>query len=91
MNKQQLVDAIAEETSLSKASAEKAVEALGKILRDELRKGGEVALYGVGSFRVTQRAARTSRNPRTGAELKIPAKKAPQFRAAKALKDAVAG
>ncbi len=95
MNKAQLIDAIAKnwadkrDGGVPKAVAEAAVDTLTAVIERELTTGGEVTLPGIGKLSVTQRAARTGRNPATGEALKIPAKKAIKFGVAKALKDAV--
>ncbi|MGF6709613.1 nucleoid DNA-binding protein [Luteibacter sp. W1I16] len=89
MNKSELITAIAEKSELSKADAGKALEAFIDAVKDSLKKGDDVALIGFGTFKLRSRAARTGRNPRTNAEIKIPASKAPAFTAGKALKDHV--
>lgn len=89
MNKGELIDAIAKEASLSKAAAGRALEAYFKAVKGTLKKGGTVAVVGFGTFGVTKRKARTGRNPQTGKEIKIGAKKVVKFKAGKALKDAV--
>ena len=89
MNKAELVAAIAEKTELSKKDAEKALKAFTDVVAEELKKGEKIQLVGFGTFEVTQRAARTGRNPQSGKEMKIPASKAPKFKAGKALKDLV--
>ena len=89
MNKTELIDAIAKESDLSKAAAGKALDAATDAITAALKKGDSVTLIGFGSFKVTQRAARVGRNPQTGKEIKIAARKAPGFSAGKALKDAV--
>ena len=89
MNKTELVAAIAEKTELSKKDAEKAVKAFTDTVAEELKKGEKIQLVGFGTFEVTQRAARTGKNPQTGKAIKIPASKAPKFKAGKALKDTV--
>jgi len=89
MNKAELIDAVASSADLSKASATQAVDAVVDTITDSLRKGDSVTLVGFGTFEVRARAARTGRNPQTGAELQIKASKAPAFKAGKALKDAV--
>jgi len=91
MNKSDLVAAIAEQTELSKKDAEKALGAFVDVVSDELAKGGKIQLVGFGTFDVAERSAREGRNPQTGATMKIPASKAPRFKAGKALKDAVNG
>ena len=89
MNKTELVAAIADEAGLSKKDAEKALKAFTDVVTEELKKGEKVQLVGFGTFEVSERAARTGKNPQTGAEIKIAACKAPKFKAGKALKDAV--
>jgi DNA-binding protein HU-beta len=89
MNKSELIEAVAKSSDLSKAAAGRAVDAAVAAITAALKKGDSVTLIGFGTFKVTKRAARTGRNPRTGAELKIAARKAPGFTAGKALKDAV--
>ena len=89
MNKAELIDAVAASADLSKADATRAVESTLSAISSTLAKGGSVALVGFGTFTVKQRAARTGRNPKTGAEIQIPATKVPGFKAGKALKDAV--
>lgn len=87
MNKTELVAAIAEKTELSKKDAEKAVKAFTDVVVEELKKGEKIQLVGFGTFEVSERAARTGRNPQTGAEMQIPASKSPKFKAGKAFKD----
>lgn len=89
MNRMELVAAIAEKTELSKKDAEKVLKAFTDVVAEELKKDNKIQLVGFGTFEVTQRAARTGRNPQTGKEMKIAASRAPRFRAGKALKDAV--
>ncbi|RXJ74706.1 DNA-binding protein HU-beta [Veronia nyctiphanis] len=89
MNKSQLVEKIAENADLSKASAGRALDALIEAISDSLKDGDQVALVGFGTFSVRERSARTGRNPQTGSEINIPAAKVPGFKAGKALKDAV--
>ena len=84
-----MVAAIADQAELSKKDAEKALKAFADIVAEELRKGEKVQLVGFGTFEVSERAAREGRNPQTGAVMKIPASKAPKFKAGKALKDSV--
>ncbi|MEI6227642.1 MAG: HU family DNA-binding protein, partial [Methylophilaceae bacterium] len=81
MNKSELIDAIAASAGLTKADAGRAIDATTAAITNALKKGDSVTLVGFGTFKVTQRAARTGRNPRTGAELKIAARKAPGFSA----------
>ncbi|KGJ94172.1 HU family DNA-binding protein [Colwellia psychrerythraea] len=89
MNKSELVEKIAEGADLSKASAGRALDSLIGSVTAELANGGDVALVGFGTYKVNDRAARTGRNPQTGAEIQISAAKVPAFKAGKALKDAV--
>ena len=87
MNKTELVAAMAASADLSKKDAEKALKAFTDTVAKTLKKGDKVQLVGFGTFEVSKRAARTGRNPQTGAEMKIKASKAPKFKAGKALKD----
>ncbi|SHI64213.1 HU family DNA-binding protein [Parasporobacterium paucivorans] len=89
MNKAELVAAIAVKTELSKKDSEKALKAFTDVVAEELKKGEKVQLVGFGTFEVTKRAAREGRNPKSGEPMKIPASKAPKFKAGKALKDTV--
>ena len=89
MNKADLIDAVAAAADLSKVAATRAVDAMLSGIVDALKKGEQVALVGFGTFEVRERAARTGRNPQTGAAIDIKAAKAPAFKAGKALKDAV--
>ncbi|SEI60366.1 DNA-binding protein HU-beta [Allopseudospirillum japonicum] len=89
MNKSELIDAIATSADISKATAGRALDAVIQSVTDSLKKGDSVALVGFGTFAVKERAARTGRNPQTGAEIKIEASKVPSFRPGKTLKDAV--
>lgn len=91
MNKTELVAQIAENSDLNKTQAAAALSATIDAVTGALAKGDTVALPGFGTFSVKERAARTGRNPATGAELKIPASRAPGFKAGKTLKDAVKG
>lgn len=89
MNKSELVKSIADKSGLAQDQATLALNGLTDTIRDTLAKGEEVALVGFGTFSVKERAARTGRNPATGETIQIPAKKAPVFKAGKALKAAV--
>ena len=89
MNKTELVANVAEKAGLTKKDAEKAVNALFSSIEEALVKKDKVQMIGFGTFEVKDRAARTGRNPQTGAEIKIPASKNPVFKAGKALKEAV--
>lgn len=89
MNKQELVSEIAVIADLNKTDSEKALNAIVASITDTLKSGDEVALMGFGTFKVTDRAARDGRNPRTGESIKIAAAKVPKFTPGKGLKDAV--
>ena len=89
LNKAELTEAIARSADISKAAAEKALDGALATITSKLSQGDSVTLVGFGTFRVASRAGRTGRNPRTGAELTIPAARVPKFVAGKALKDAV--
>jgi DNA-binding protein HU-beta len=91
MNKAQLIDAIAAEAGLTKADAKKALDAFIKATTQALKKGDRVALVGFGSFSVSKRSARTGRNPQTGREIKIAAKKVVKFKHGSDLADVVKG
>ena len=79
MNKAELIDAIASESKLTKVDSKKALDAFMKATSEALKKGNRVALVGFGSFTVVGRSARTGRNPQTGKEIKIAAKKVVKF------------
>ena len=89
MNKTELIDAVAGSADLSKADAGRAVDAVIDTITGALKSGDPVTLIGFGTFLVRARAARTGRNPQTGATIEIKAANAPAFKAGKALKDAV--
>jgi len=89
MNKNELVAAVAEKASLSKADAASAVDAVFETVQSELKNGGDIRLAGFGSFSVSRREASKGRNPSTCAEVDIPARNVPKFSAGKGLKDAV--
>lgn len=89
MNKTELIAEIASNAGLTKAEAGRVIDATTAAITASLKKGDPVTLIGFGTFKVSKRAARTGRNPRTGAELKVAARNAPAFTAGKALKDAV--
>ncbi len=91
MNKADLVAKVAELSGLTKADADKAVDATFDAITEALKGGDEVRLVGFGSFSVSQRAASEGRNPRTGEKIQIAASKQPKFSAGKGLKDAVNG
>lgn len=90
MNKTAIVDIIHENMGGTKVSAEQTVESILEAMIKTLKKGEEVSIAGLGIFSVKPRAARVARNPKTGESINVPATKVPKFRAAKALKDAVA-
>jgi DNA-binding protein HU-beta len=81
MNKGELIEAIASEAKMTKAEAQRALDATITTISKALKKGDKVALIGFGSFSVAKRAARTGRNPQTGKEIKIAAKKVVKFKA----------
>jgi DNA-binding protein HU-beta len=89
MNKAELIEAVSTQTSLQKADAARAVDAVFDSISSALKSGDTVALLGFGTFVVKARAARSGRNPRTGETIEIAASKVPGFKAGKALKDAV--
>jgi len=89
MNKQDLVSKVAESSDISKQKAATAVDAVIDAIKGSLKQGDDVRLVGFGTFSVSQRAATTGRNPRTGEPIKIPASKQPKFKAGKELKEAV--
>ena len=89
MNKGELIEAMAKANKLSKKENEDVLNTFVEAVTKELKKGGKVQLVGFGTFEVGKRAARTGRNPQTGAEIKIKASKTPKFKAGKVLKDAV--
>lgn len=89
MNKQDLINAIAKETGLTKRDSTAALDATINTIVKALSKGEDVQLIGFGKFEVRNRAARKGRNPQTGEAIQIPATKAPAFRAGKALKEVV--
>ena len=87
MNKSELIEVIARQADVSKAAAGRSLEAVIAAVKTTLKKGDSVTITGFGTFAVTKRKARTGRNPRTGAAIKIKASKVPKFRPGKALKD----
>jgi DNA-binding protein HU-beta len=89
VNKTELIEHIAKHADISKAAATRALEATISAVKSSLKKKQPVSLVGFGTFDVSQRLARTGRNPRTGAAIKIKAARVPKFRPGKALKDAV--
>lgn len=89
MNKTELIEAMADSADISKAAAGRALEGMIDAIAAAVKAGDTVSVIGFGSFTLRERAARTGRNPKTGAEIQIPASKAPAFKAGKAFKDAV--
>lgn len=89
MNKQDLIDRIAESVGSSKSEAERMVETLVSEITNALKSGQEVSIAGLGIFEAKMRAGRTGRNPRTGESIEIPEMRVPKFRSSKTLKDAV--
>jgi DNA-binding protein HU-beta len=89
MNKSELVDAITENSGLSKADSARALDAFIQSISGALKNNDQVTIVGFGTFLVRQRAARVGRNPQTGAEIQIKAANVPAFKPGKALKDAV--
>lgn len=89
MNKSELIQSIATQAGLTKAQAASALQAFESTVSHTLAKGNEVVLTGFGSFKVTNRIARTGRNPKTGEKVEISAAKVPSFKAGKGLKEAV--
>ena len=89
MNKQELIEAIANEVETSKAVAGACLDAFINTVTKVLKKKGEVRLVGFGTFATSKRKATTGRNPQTGAPIKIPASTLPKFKAGKSLKDAL--
>lgn len=89
MTKHDLIEAVASKVGLTKADADRAVNAFVDAVSGALARGEKVTVTGFGTFEIRQRAARMGRNPQTGAPLHIPASKSPAFKAGKGLKDAV--
>lgn len=89
MNKNELISVVAEKSGFSKKDAAVAVETVLDAISDAMICGDKVQLIGFGTFEIKERAARTGKNPSTGAAIEIAASKVPSFKAGKALKDAV--
>ena len=89
MNKTEFIAAVADKAQLSKVDAARAVDAFVEVVARSLKKKNKVSLVGFGTFLVRERAARSGRNPKTGATIKIKASKNPAFKAGKALKDSI--
>jgi DNA-binding protein HU-beta len=90
MNKQELVSAMTEKSGLTKADSDKLLKAFEETLKETLGKGESIQLIGFGTFSVSERSARTGRNPQTGKEIQIAAKKVVKFKAGKALDETIA-
>ncbi len=90
MNKQELVSAMAEKSGLTKADSDKLLKAFEETLKETLGKGESIQLIGFGTFSVSERSARTGRNPQTGKEIQIAAKKVVKFKTGKALDETIA-
>jgi DNA-binding protein HU-beta len=91
VNKNDLIQAVAEHAQITKANAAQAIKGILASITESLKQGEGVTLFGFGSFRVTNKAARKGRNPRTGEAISLPASTIPSFKAGKGLKDAVNG
>lgn len=91
MNKEEMTCALAQETGMTKVSAEAALDAVLRIISDVLVSGDKIQLVGFGTFEVKERAPRIGRNPRANVPVKIPAKRVPVFKPGKVLKSAIAG
>jgi len=89
MNKAEFTSAVADAADMTKAEAERAIEAVFNVIKKSLKSAQDVSLVGFGTFTVRSRAARTGRNPRTGEEIQIAASKVPAFKPGKGLKDAI--
>ncbi|HOL37432.1 MAG TPA: HU family DNA-binding protein [Rubrivivax sp.] len=89
MNKSELIEHIATQADLSKAAAGRALDAVVGAVRTTLKKGGSVTITGFGTFAASKRAARSGRNPRTGAAIKIKAARVVKFRPGKGLRDGI--
>jgi len=89
MNKAELIKEVANKVDISKKDAGDVIDAVTEAITDTLSKGEKVTLVGFGTFQVIERQARRGRNPQTGKEMQIPAKKVPKFRAGKKLREAV--
>ena len=89
MNKTQLVSRLAQDTGMTKADADKALNGIIQIISEQMKSGDKIILTGFGTFSVGERAPRTGRNPQTGQPIDIPARRVAKFKAGKVLKDAV--
>ena len=86
MNRKELIDRLSEKTGLAKKQSDQFLKAFMETVEEELHRGNSIGLVGFGTFKVAQRKARTAKNPRTKATIKIPAKKVPVFKFSKSLK-----
>jgi len=89
MNKAELVEELSNQTELTKRASREAIDAITSVITDALAREEKITLVGFGTFRIVQRKARTGRNPQTGKELQIPARKVPKFRPGKNFREAV--
>ncbi|MBV7317542.1 HU family DNA-binding protein [Shewanella sp. NIFS-20-20] len=89
MNKAELIAKIAENAELSKAQANRALKSFEMAVTEAMKNGDKISLVGFGSFEISNRSARTGRNPQTGKEIQIPAAKIPKFKAGKGLRDSL--
>ena len=89
MKKAEIISELASTTGFSKTDVTTVYEAIFDLIKSEVAKGNDFAVSGFGTFKKSERAARTGRNPRSGEEMTIPASKAPRFKAGKALKDSL--
>jgi DNA-binding protein HU-beta len=89
MTREEIIAQISKDTETTKVAAKAAMDSFLDCITKTLKKGGKVSLVGFGTFLVSKRGARVGRNPRTGAEIQIPARKVARFKAGKALSDAV--
>ena len=89
MNKTQLVSRLAQDTGMTKADADKALNGIIQIISEQMKSGDKIILTGFGTFSVAERKPRTGRNPQTGQPIDIPARRVARFKAGKLLKDAV--
>ncbi|MCD8369968.1 MAG: HU family DNA-binding protein [Clostridiales bacterium] len=89
MNKQELITAIAEQSGLARKDADAAVKAFVEVVSGALKEGDRVQMIGFGTFEVSERGARTGRNPRSGETIEIAASRIPKFKAGKALRDLI--
>jgi len=89
MNKAELVEEVTNRTGLTKKASREAVDAIASVITDALAREEKVTLVGFGTFEVMERKARTGRNPQTGEEIQIPARKVPRFKPGKGLREVI--